>query len=365
MIIIQGVATVGGSGAATSGSTSTSPAYYLVIPVAGQSNAMAYGEGMPLPDSLDAPHPRIRQMARRATVTPGGTPCKYNDIIPLDHCPHDVQDMSRMNHPKADLSKGQYGTVSQALHIAKKLLAYIPEEAGILVVPCARGGSAFTQGADGAFSAGGGATEASARWGVGKPLYQDLVSRTRAALDANPKNVLLAVCWMQGEFDMSSASHAQQPALFTAMVKQFRTDLADHASQMPDFNAGNVPWICGDTTHYWKEHYPVQYDTVYGAYKTCPEPGVYFVPFMTDEHGNNTPTNDPKDDPDIPAAHYYGSASRTNGNMVSSARTSHFSSRARRNIIPERMASAILLYGGQKSLLAAPRRQYADAFRPV
>ncbi|EIO83652.1 hypothetical protein ECTW10119_2572 [Escherichia coli TW10119] len=39
---------------------------------------------------------------------------------------------------------------------------------------------------------------------MGKPLYQDLIARTKAALQKNPKNVLLAVCWMQGEFDMSA-----------------------------------------------------------------------------------------------------------------------------------------------------------------
>ncbi|EIB2629015.1 hypothetical protein KFL82_004983, partial [Salmonella enterica] len=334
--------------------TPKAPEYYFVIPVAGQSNMMAYGEGLPLPDTLDAPHPRIKQLARRATVTPGGAACQYNDIIPLDHCPHDVQNMSRQNHPKADLKKGQYGTVGQALHIAKKLLPYIPEEAGILMVPCSRGGAAFTQGADGAFNAASGATEASARWGTGKPLYQDLLSRTKAALDKNPKNRLLAVVWMQGEFDMSSAGYAQHPAQFAAMVKQFRTDLASYAAQMPDFKADSVPWICGDTTYYWKNTYPTQYDTVYGGYKTCQEPNVFFVPFMTDEHGHNTPTNAPAEDPDIPAANYYGAASRSTGNMVSSLRSSHFSSWARRDIIPARLASAILLYAGRKSLLAAP-----------
>ncbi|EAS0530918.1 DUF1737 domain-containing protein [Salmonella enterica] len=330
------------------------PEYYFVIPVAGQSNMMAYGEGLPLPDTLDAPHPRIKQLARRATVTPGGAACQYNDIIPLDHCPHDVQNMSGQNHPKADLKKGQYGTVGQALHIAKKLLPYIPEEAGILMVPCSRGGAAFTQGANGAFNAASGATEASSRWGTGKPLYQDLLSRTKAALDKNPKNRLLAVVWMQGEFDMSSGSYAQQPALFAALVKQFRTDLASYAAQMPDFKADSVPWICGDTTYYWKNTYPTQYDTVYGGYKTCQEPNVFFVPFLTDENGHNTPTNEPAEDPDIPAAHYYGAASRSTGNMVSSLRGSHFSSWARRDIIPARLASAILLYAGRKSLLAAP-----------
>ncbi len=108
--------------------------------------------------------------------------------------------------------EGQYGCVGQGLHIAKKLLPYIPNNAGILLVPCCRGGSAFTQGTEGTFSESTGASQDSARWGVGKPLYQDLLFRTKAALQKNPKNVLLAICWMQGEFDMTNASYAQQPA---------------------------------------------------------------------------------------------------------------------------------------------------------
>lgn len=81
---------------------------------------------------------------------------------------------------------------------------------------------------------------------------------------------------------------------------------------------------------------------------------MHFVPFMADENGINTPTNEPVEDPDVASAHYFGAASRTNGNMVSSLRSSHFSSWARRNIIPERFAQAILLYAGRKTMLAAP-----------
>ncbi|EFY9951431.1 TPA: DUF1737 domain-containing protein, partial [Shigella boydii] len=116
-------------------SATSDPEYYFVVVLAGQSNGMSYGEGLPLPGTYDRPDPRIKQLARRSTVTPGGAACKYNDIIPADHCLHDVQDMSRLNHPKADLSKGQYGTVGQGLHIAKKLLPFIPANAGILLVP--------------------------------------------------------------------------------------------------------------------------------------------------------------------------------------------------------------------------------------
>ncbi|EOJ3444010.1 sialate O-acetylesterase, partial [Escherichia coli] len=120
---------------------------------------------------------------------------------------------------------------------------------------------------EGTFSESTGASQDSARWGVGKPLYQDLLFRTKAALQKNPKNVLLAICWMQGEFDMTNASYAQQPAAFLAMVQQFRADLAGLAAQCHGGSPASVPWICGDTTYAWKQEHGTQYEVVYGAYK--------------------------------------------------------------------------------------------------
>ncbi|EOR6370895.1 DUF6645 domain-containing protein [Escherichia coli] len=326
------------------------PEYYYVIALAGQSNSMSYGEGLPLPETYDRPDPRIKQLARRSTVTPGGVACKYNDIIPADHCLHDVQDMSRLNHPKADLSKGQYGTVGQGLHIAKKLLPFIPANAGILLVPCCRGGSAFTTGADGTYSDASGASENSTRWGVDKPLYKDLIGRTKAALKKNPKNVLFAVVWMQGEFDFGGtpANHAAQ---FGALVDKFRADLADMAGQCVGGSAGGVPWICGDTTYFWKQKNESTYQTVYGSYKNKTEKNIHFVPFMTDENGVNVPTNKPEEDPDIPGIGYYGSKWRdSSATWTSQDRASHFSTWARRGIISDRLATAILRHAGRVAL---------------
>ncbi|HIB4896255.1 TPA: DUF6645 domain-containing protein, partial [Escherichia coli] len=308
---------------------------------------MSYGEGLPLPETYDRPEPRIKQLARRSTVTPGGVACKYNDIIPADHCLHDVQDMSRLNHPKADLSKGQYGTVGQGLHIAKKLLPFIPANAGILLVPCCRGGSAFTTGADGTYSDASGASENSTRWGVDKPLYKDLIGRTKAALKKNPKNVLFAVVWMQGEFDFGGTpvNHAAQ---FGALVDKFRADLADMAGQCVGGSAGGVPWICGDTTYFWKQKNESTYQTVYGSYKNKTEKNIHFVPFMTDENGVNVPTNKPEEDPDIPGIGYYGSKWRdSSATWTSQDRASHFSTWARRGIISDRLATAILVHAGR------------------
>ncbi|HAN1332344.1 TPA: DUF1737 domain-containing protein [Escherichia coli] len=323
------------------------PEYYYVIALAGQSNSMSYGEGLPLPETYDRPDPRIKQLARRSTVTPGGAACKYNDIIPADHCLHDVQDMSRLNHPKADLSKGQYGTVGQGLHIAKKLLPFIPANAGILLVPCCRGGSAFTTGADGTYSDASGASENSTRWGVDKPLYKDLIGRTKAALKKSPKNVLFAVVWMQGEFDFGGmpVNHAAQ---FGALVDKFRADLADMAGQCVGGSAGGVPWICGDTTYFWKQKNESTYQTVYGSYKNKTEKNIHFVPFMTDENGVNVPTNKPEEDPDIPGIGYYGSKWRdSSATWTSQDRASHFSTWARRGIISDRLATAILVHAGR------------------
>ncbi|EEQ9621240.1 DUF1737 domain-containing protein [Escherichia coli] len=335
----------GGDGAVIS--ATSDPEYYFVVVLAGQSNGMSYGEGLPLPETYDRPDPRIKQLARRSTVTPGGVACKYNDIIPADHCLHDVQDMSRLNHPKADLSKGQYGTVGQGLHIAKKLLPFIPANAGILLVPCCRGGSAFTTGADGTYSDASGASENSTRWGVDKPLYKDLIGRTKAALKKNPKNVLFAVVWMQGEFDFGGTpvNHAAQ---FGALVDKFRADLADMAGQCVGGSAGGVPWICGDTTYFWKQKNESTYQTVYGSYKNKTEKNIHFVPFMTDENGVNVPTNKPEEDPDIPGIGYYGSKWRdSSATWTSQDRASHFSTWARRGIISDRLATAILVHAGR------------------
>ena len=328
-------------------STTSEPEYYFVVVLAGQSNSMSFGEGLPLPETYDRPDPRIKQLARRSMVTPGGAACKYNDIIPADHCLHDVQDMSNLNHPHADLSKGQYGCVGHALHVAKKLLPFMPANAGILLVPCGRGDSGFTAGAEGAFNAASGATAGSSLWGADKPLYYDLVSRTRAALKKNPKNVLLSVIWMQGEKDVSSGRHAEHNALFLAMVNQFRTELADVAEQCTGGTTASVPWICGDATYYWKERYAAPYEAVYGGYKGKAAQNIHFVPLMTDEHGVNVPTNEPSEDPDIIPAGYYGAASRTASNWTSADRKTHFSSWARRGLVSDRLAGAILQYAGR------------------
>lgn len=125
-VLTKGPSGIGGGGGSV---TPSEPSYYYVITTAGQSNGMAYGEGVPLPETLDRPDPRIKQLARRLEQFPGGPASTFNEVIPLDHCPHDVQNMSTFNNPGAVLP-AEYGCVSQALHIAKKVLPLSPPMLG-------------------------------------------------------------------------------------------------------------------------------------------------------------------------------------------------------------------------------------------
>lgn len=334
------------------------PDYYYVIVVAGQSNT-TFGEGQALPDSFDAEHPRIKQLARRTNTkrsgVTGNVACAYNDIIPLDWCPHGVEDLTATNrsHGAAFAADArQYGAVSFAQSMAKRLLPSLPDNAGILIVATTRGGSAFTQGTDQTYNAATGAPSSATRWGVtgglagngGKTaLYQDMRDRTKAALDKNSKNVLLAVCWLQGEFDQAGTP-ANHKSMFEAMVNDFRTELnTTHLKQCLGLDSTKVPWLCGDTVQYYQN--AANFALVYeGSYRDTSLTNLHYIRVGKDEQGNWTPSNIPAEDPDIVVSGttiYYGSASRDSSNWLSSARGSHFSSWAHRTIIADRMAVAI------------------------
>jgi transposase InsO family protein len=339
------------------------PDYYYVIVVAGQSNT-CYGEGQALPDTHDAEHPRIKQLARRSNTktasTTGNSACANGDIIPLDWCPHGVEDMAARGHAAAIAADPrQYGAVSFAQSMAKRLLPSLPDNAGILVVNTTRGGSAFTQGTDQVYDAAVGAISTATRWGItgglaangGKTaLYQDMRDRTKAALNKNPRNVLLGVVWLQGEFDQTGTP-ANHKSMFEAQVNDYRAELnATHRGQCLGYDSAKVPFLCGDTTVYFQQSV-ANFTTVYeGTYLNTSLSNVHYIRIGKDEQGNWTSTNALADDPDITVSGtkiYYGSASRTSADWLSSTRNSHFSSWAHRTIIAERMAAALTQTAGR------------------
>ena len=127
---------------------------YMILCVAGQSNAVGYDESPVI--AQDRPDDaRVAQLGL------------YGEdnlrIIPLGVCAQNLQDMRPYGHP----SNPGVGTKGIHLPLARLLLKEIPEDYGILVIPCAYGGTGFTVGEFGAYDEASMRPAPGAwRWGV-------------------------------------------------------------------------------------------------------------------------------------------------------------------------------------------------------
>ncbi len=343
--------------AAVSNVGTDSPEYYYVVALAGQSNMVGYGEVLPDPLGLDAPHPRVKQVGRAAGQDKTIVPATHS----LDHVQHMVGSArsNTANHAKVKDSTYAWplygGTVGTGQSIGKKLLPYLPPNVGILLVPAARGLSDFTTGTDNAYTVGStkpyvdgingtGSNGTWTKWGVsggvagnegGKTgLYLDMRERIKWALDQNPKNVFMGVIWMQGESDLNNA--ALHKTMFEEQVKTLGTDLnLTHSARCLRSNCSKTPWVTGDTSIFWLNNNAAGYNSVYlNNYGVSSLPNVSFVPFMYMADGNTTTTN--ADSPYNASTNPTGADGRT---FITPA--SHFSSDAQRGVVAQKLADQL------------------------
>jgi hypothetical protein len=231
---------------------------YYVLPMGGQSNCVGYGESPYNIKGVDGPNPRIKQLGRYATgsvnddLTIAKTGSNYDElwdklrphadcnlkVIPATPCLDFGQNMFK--HSK--LNGG--GTVSSGMYIAKMLLPYIPDDYGILIVPCAYGGTGFISGSDGTWNQAKLRAENARRHGVDKPLSKDFYYRTKFALELNPENKLLPFVWIQGENDKGShkAHYTGFKSFFDWFLTKFEADGLD--SYLPQGRMDNFRWFC-------------------------------------------------------------------------------------------------------------------------
>ena len=213
---------------------------YMVLCVAGQSNAVGYDESAVTQDYL-------ARFNTRRLFQLGFYGEDNLKILPLGACAQNYQDMRPFGHPD---SRGA-GTKGIHLPLAHLLLEAIPQDYDILVIPCAYGGSGFTVGRIGPYDA---KTLSPApgvwRWGVDSNYYLGMKDRIAYALDLHPQNQFLGVVWCQGEHDQGDA--AGQKAGFEAMTADF---FACFAQKYPgrvfrgDWNRGI--WYNYETVAYW------------------------------------------------------------------------------------------------------------------
>ncbi|MDO4276584.1 MAG: hypothetical protein Q4D16_23225 [Eubacteriales bacterium] len=184
---------------------------YMILCIAGQSNAVGYDESIVPPDYL-------RQF-RRDRIRQLGLYGEDNlKVIPLGVCAQSYQDLRPYSNPGN--AEENLGTKGIHLPLADLLLDEIPEDYKILVLPCAYGGTGFTSGQPGRYLKEELRPEPGIfRWGVKSPYYLGMKDRIAYMLDENSENCFLGVVWIQGEQDWQDARGHM--AGFDAMTADF------------------------------------------------------------------------------------------------------------------------------------------------
>lgn len=213
---------------------------YYILCVAGQSNAVGFDESrIPADYEPRWQHARVRQL--------GFLPGDNLRAVPLGACAQNFQDLRPYGHPDSAVP----GTRGIHLPLARLLLPLIPEEAALLVLPCAYGGTGFTEGEAGEYDAGT-LRPASGRWrwGTESPYFRALCDRVAYVLDQNPQNRFFRMVWCQGEQDAAApqAHAAAFDALAAAFLDRFRRAYPGRVHQ-GDWDRDI--WFNLETTRYW------------------------------------------------------------------------------------------------------------------
>lgn len=224
---------------------------FVVVCVAGQSNAVGYDEspidvdGKFIYKSLDTS--RIKQL---------GFYGEDNlEIIDLGWCAQSMQDLRATNRAGSD----DAGTKGIHLPLANLMLDYIPEDYGILMLPISYGGTGFTSGNVGTYSdtlkkpveTGLGSGTTNLKWGVDTPYYKTLKDRIIHALNLNENNLFAGIVWCQGENDKDNAANhftsfkEMTDALFSALND------AGFGSRVPKGTWDKDIWYNMETVGYW------------------------------------------------------------------------------------------------------------------
>lgn len=231
---------------------------YVVIAIAGQSNAVGYDES-PIDVnfiSRSRNEDRIKQL---------GFYGKDNlKIIPLGYCAQNMQDMRTKSdgNPIQD-ANGVRGTKGIQLPLANLMLDYIPDDYDILVLPIAYGGTGFTgnRGA-GTYNSvtkkpnetGQGEGAAILKWGVGTAYYQTLRDRIIYSLELNESNLFAGIIWCQGENDKGKAQ--EHYTAFQNMTSSLFSELNSHnggalKSRVPKKTWDADIWYNMETVSHW------------------------------------------------------------------------------------------------------------------
>lgn len=191
---------------------------YHIVLLAGQSN-MRGGYG-PVNMTTDATNPRIAMLERQYTPSTGVV--LENDLGPIVLAEHPLS-----NRWRDTASPPGENTVGPGLAYAKELLATLPVDEGVLLVPCAQGATycmttpPLSSDVTWAPVPGGGRSNAP---------FVDSVDRTNRMIGLGHE--LHSILWCQGENEAAQATMAEATysGYFDAVVNALRTQITGATS---------------------------------------------------------------------------------------------------------------------------------------
>lgn len=217
---------------------------YIVLCIAGQSNAIGYDESV-----IDENY--IKKFNTNRIFQLGFFDDKNLQIIPLNEVTHSFQDMRPFSNPSNYLEN--LGTKGIQLPLANLLLKYIPEDYKILVVTCAYGGTGFLSDKTGIYDSENLKPINTKYWGVESPFYLALKDRLEYVLNLNENNLFLGTIWIQGENDFENSNeHCNK---FKKMTDDFFLHFKNKfTNRVYKGNWDKNIWYNVETVSYWYEY---------------------------------------------------------------------------------------------------------------
>ncbi len=216
---------------------------YIILCVAGQSNAVGYDESVISEDYLNNfEKDRLFQL--------GFYEEENLKIIPLKELVHNFQDMRPYSNPAN--YKSNLGNKGIHLPLANLLLNVIPSDYNLLIIPCAYGGTGFLADKNGIYDQNTLKPVNCTYWGIDSPFYKAMKDRIAYALDLNENNLFLGTVWIQGENDFEDPFIHYD--LFKEMVQDFFDSFkAKYNSRVINGCWNKDIWYNIETVAYWYE----------------------------------------------------------------------------------------------------------------
>lgn len=294
---------------------------FMVIVIAGQSNATGYDESSIDLNGEEAPVPHLYQLGMRTSKDRDFS--NNLKILPMDYCPQDMYDM-----------RARFNTKKLHMPLGKELLKRIPKGYEVVVIEVTRPSSCVTYEGCQAFG-NGSFTTAAHNYGLGfydeeqmlptqlntiyywnkeGAYYKMMLNRVKYVLDMNPENKFLGVVWCQGENDAKPGWCQKHYSRFDALTSDFFQDINDagYGERCPRGSAGKHIWYNYTSTLYYLSFQSRSWadgnskgecgQGLFGGYKLW-NPDTFIRPPSTPEYTNETNGNGRTN---VPKASHYG-----------------------------------------------------------